>query len=121
MIVRLLILLVFLALVFIVVEVAERLRGKAKNLIPPGLTLVVSQGCRECVRARAALDSHGADYDVMDAHEAERYGVQSLTVPYAFIGSATGDLVMVRRGASIAHDAHALAEASAHVFAPKVR
>ena len=90
---------------------SERIRGHARTLVPPGLTLVVSAGCRECVRARAALDAIDGTYSVMDSADAERYGIQSLTVPYAFVGSATGDLVMVRRGTSVTADAVELTEA----------
>ena len=111
MLLRLAILVAFLILVFVVVAVAERLRGHAATLVPPGLTLVVSEGCRECARARTALDAEVGSYTVMDAVEAERYGIHSLTVPYAFVGSATGELVMVRRGTSVVADAAGLADA----------
>ena len=108
MLIRLAILLGFLALVFVLVAVAERVRGRAATLVPPGLTLVVAPGCRECVKARSALDALGGSYTVMDPSEADRYGIHSLTVPYAFVGSGTGDLVLVRRGTSVASDAEEL-------------
>ena len=55
MLLRLLLLVALLVLVFAVVTVAERVRGRAQTLVPPGLTLVVGPGCRECIRARSKL------------------------------------------------------------------
>lgn len=115
MLLRLLLLVALLVLVFAVVNIAERVRGRAQTLVPPGLTLVVGPGCRECIRARSKLDALDAVYSVLDVRDAERYGIASLAVPYAFVGSSAGELLMVRRGTSVASDAADLiAEAEPH-------
>lgn len=104
MLLRLILLIALLAVVFAIVNIAERLKGRTKGLVPPGLTLVVGPGCRECIRARTKLDAMDAVYSVLDVGDAERYEIASLAVPYAFVGSSAGELLMVRRGTSVAAD-----------------
>lgn len=111
MLVRLVILLVVFAVAFGLVRILATRRGSAL-VVPAGLTLVVGPGCTMCVEARRGLDALGAVYDVVDVEEARAFGVPSLTVPYAIVGSADGDLLMVRRGRLVVTDMARLIEAA---------
>lgn len=105
MILRLVLLLALIAVAWVAVGVAERWRGRRNLLVPPGLTLVTSSGCSECLNAERRFSDLGIPYTTLDVAEAGDLGVASLTVPYAVVGSGSGELRMVRRGASVAADA----------------
>lgn len=119
MIVRLTVLALVLIIAFGVVAIAERWRTRSASGLPAGLTLVTTPGCRDCVSAATALDSLNAEYTTMDASEAARHGLRAMTVPHAAVVTANGDLIMVRRGRSVAADAPALVEASSRVSVRK--
>ena len=86
----------------------ERFKGRTRSTLPAGITLVEADGCRECAAAKHRLDEVGAVYRVVDVAEADRYGIHSFTVPYAFVGTSSGELVLVRRGTAVAADADLL-------------
>ncbi len=109
MLVRLVILLVVFAFAFGIVRFFATRRGRAL-VVPAGLTLVVGPGCTLCGEARRGLDALGAVYGVVDVDEARAFGVPSLTVPYAIVGSADGELLMVRRGRLVVTDMARLVE-----------
>lgn len=115
MIIRLIVLATLLIVAFGVVAIAERWRSRSASGLPAGLTLVTTTSCRDCVHATAVLDSLDAEYTMMDASEASDLGVHTLTVPYAAVTDTNGDVIMVRRGRSVAADASALARASSDV------
>lgn len=112
MLVRLVILLVVLAVAFGLVRILATRRGSAL-VVPAGLTLVVGPGCTMCVEARRRLDALDARYEVVDASDARRFGVDSMSLPYAFVGSPDGELLMVRRGRSVVTDVERLIERAA--------
>lgn len=112
MLVRVVLLLVVVAVAFGAVRVLATRRGSALA-VPAGLTLVVGPGCTLCVDARRRLDALDARYDVVDASDASRFGVNSMSLPYAFVGSPDGELLMVRRGRSVVTDVERLIERAA--------
>lgn len=112
MIERILLVVAVLAAAFVVLRYVEGRRGRVRGIVPAGLTVVVSEGCRTCTDAIRALDTLRADYRVVDVAEADGFGVSSHTVPYAVMGRADGTVELVRRGRSVVTDADRLASAS---------
>jgi glutaredoxin len=119
---RLITVLVLVAVVLAGLGVVSRVRLRrpdgALGTLPPGLTLVTSSGCAECVRAAAALDDVGARYAVVDASRSSESGIETMSVPVAVVGSSKGEPLLVRRGTAIAADALILWESAAVVDAP---
>jgi hypothetical protein len=112
MLIRLLIVgLLALALV-LAIRYWPRRRGVNGRGVPPGLTLVTSSSCTECVRAADALTNAVATYLAVDGRDSAAIGIKTLTVPVAVVGNSDGDVVMVRRGTAIAADVHRLVEAA---------
>ncbi len=109
---RILVLLVLLAGAFLVTRWVSRRRGAVAAGVPSGLTLVVASDCSTCRRAIEALDRARAAYRIVDVGDAAGFGVRSMTVPYAFVGTEDGTVDLVRRGHAVVDDAARLARAS---------
>jgi glutaredoxin len=116
MLLRFLMLAVILLAAHGIVSVIDRWKIGRSGRVFPGLTLVAAPGCRDCVEAKSRFDAMGASYRVIGTDDPSARSVGSYTVPYAFVGSVDGELVMVRRGRSVVNDAQLLAEASDHVM-----
>jgi hypothetical protein len=112
MVMRITLLGVLLVMAFGTVWVAERWRGRPPaGPVPVGLTLVSSPGCRDCLVARERFDALGIRYRVIGVDMAESIGLRTFTMPMAFVGSASGDVVIVRRGGSVVSDVELLVAA----------
>ena len=112
MLFRVLVVVGVVALGYVAVSVVERRRMRSPSRVPMGITLVSTSACQECVVAERKLVQAGAVFTKVDPAEAVDIGVHTFTVPTAVVGDASGNLVMVRRGKSVASDAALLARSS---------
>jgi glutaredoxin len=117
MVVRLAIIAVIALVLLLGMRYWPRRRGANMSGVPRGLTLVTSSTCTECVRAREALTQAGAEFVVVDAHDAASIGIRTMSVPVAVVGNGDGVAIMVRRGTAIAADAQRLAAAAVALHA----
>ncbi len=119
--IRLIALVVLVAVVLAGLGVVSRVRLRRPHgvvgTLPPGLTLITSAGCAECVRAATALDGVGATYSVIDASRSAESGIETMSVPVAVVGSSKGEPLLVRRGTAVASDALILWESASVVDA----
>ncbi|MGI9584495.1 MAG: hypothetical protein ACR2N7_02790 [Acidimicrobiia bacterium] len=112
MLLRVLLVVAVIAAGFLVVAVGERWRSRSSSLLPNGLTLISAPDCRECAIAEHQLTEVGAEYTKISRTEAVGLGVDIFTVPTAIVRDEDGNLVMVRRGKSVASDAALLVAAA---------
>lgn len=114
MILRFLVLGVVLLLAYGGVSVASRRPGRGTHRVPPGITLIEADGCRQCDVAKRRFDEAGVAVRVLDAQDASTRGMNTLAVPTVFVGTADGRVSLVRRGSAVLSDLDAIvAEASA--------
>ncbi|MGI9642583.1 MAG: hypothetical protein ACR2N9_07345 [Acidimicrobiia bacterium] len=104
MILRFLVLGVVLVLAYGGVSVASRRPGRGTNRVPPGITLIAAEGCRQCDIAKRRFDEAGVAVRVLDAQDASTRGMKTLAVPTVFVGTADGHVSLVRRGAAVLSD-----------------
>lgn len=112
MLLRVLLIVVVVGAAYGAVRLRNRWRSSFAGILPKGLTLVEAADCRTCATAKDRLDGIGAVYRTIDVAEAHRYGITTLTVPVAVVGSSDGHTVMVRRGTAVVSDAEALVAAA---------
>lgn len=108
MILRFLVLGVVLVLAYGGVSVASRRPGRGTRRVPPGITLIEADGCRQCETAKRRFDESAASVRVLDAEEAGGLGIGTLAVPTVYVGTADGHVVLVRRGAAVLEDFDAI-------------
>lgn len=110
MILRFLVLGVVLVLAYGGVSVASRRPGRGAHRVPPGITLIEVEGCRQCDIAKRRFDEAGVAVRVLDAQGANTRGMKTLTVPTVFVGTADGRVVLARRGAAVLSDFDAIVD-----------
>lgn len=90
------------------VYVASRYRPPGAAGLTPGLTLVTTPGCVECVRASDALAAEGATALVVPPSDPSVAGIPLLTAPVAIVADNDGMVVMMRHGRAVARSARDL-------------
>ena len=108
MILRFLVLGVVLVLAYGGVSVASRRPGRRTLRVPPGITLIEADGCRQCETAKHRFDEAEASVRVIDVEESGTLGMRTLAVPTVYVGTADGHVALVRRGASVLEDFEAI-------------
>ncbi|MGI9643101.1 MAG: glutaredoxin family protein [Acidimicrobiia bacterium] len=108
MILRFLVLGVVLVVAYGGVSVASRRPGRGTDRVPPGITLIEADGCRQCDVAKRRFGEAGVAVRVLDVQDASTRGMKTLTVPTVFVGTADGHFSLVRRGSAVLSDFDAI-------------
>jgi hypothetical protein len=95
-IVRLLVLVTVIGTAWVLVWLSERVRGRSRFGLEPGLVLVTSEGCSLCGPAMSALEAAGRPFRTLDAAKAQDLGVRS--VPTLFLVGDDGAVLARRSG-----------------------